>query len=186
MGFFTLNKNTWLSIVLAVATLLIVVRVIPASVDPVLKLVISKNRTSIAHLHQPRVIETTKEVMVDVLNIAEHNRFKHPQLGEIGYGNDFFVDIEAPFTVKQTGRYRFIVASDDGFSLAINNRTICEFTGSRPLNKETCYIDLGEGTHKFKLAYYQGYGNAGLTVQYAKTGSNKTYWVGEDSPFINF
>jgi hypothetical protein len=181
-----LNKNTWLSILLTLVSLLIVVRIFPTSVDPVLKLVISKNRTSIAHLHQPRVIETTKEVMVDVLNIAEHNRFKHPQLGEIGFGNDFFVDIEAPFTVKQAGRYRFIVASDDGFSLAINERTLCEFTGSQPLNQQTCHIDLSEGSHIFKLAYYQGYGNAGLTVQYAKTGSAKTYWVGEDSPVITF
>src|SRR5690606_16816321 len=146
----------------------IVVRIIPASVDPVIKLVISKNKISIKDIQQHRDIETTKEVMVDVLNIAEQNRFKHPTLGEIGYGNDFFVDIDVPFTVTEGGQYQFIVASDDGFSLSIDEKPICQFRGSRPISNQTCNINLTKGAHNFKLSYYQGYGNAGLRVQHTK------------------
>lgn len=182
----TLNKNILLSLLLALVCVLIVVRIIPASVDPVIKLVISKNKVSIKDLQQQRNIETTKDVMVDILNIGEQNRFKHPKLGEIGFGSDFFVDIDAPFTVTQGGKYQFIIASDDGFNLLIDDKSICQFRGSRPMSSQTCNINLTKGLHRFKLFYYQGYGNAGLRVQHTKVGSHKTYWVGADSESIKF
>lgn len=181
-----LNKNTVFSALLAVVCLLIIYRITPVSVDPVIELTISKNRTGINSINQRRDITQTQKVMVDVLNIAENNRFKHPVLGELGYGNDFFVDIDLPFTVKKAGTYHFLVGSDDGFRLRINNRTICQFPGSRPLAEQTCAIDLAEGDHTFKLAYYQGYGNAGLRVEYRLAGNSTRYWVGKDSSLLSF
>lgn len=182
-----LNKNTFLSVTLALIAVSIVLRIMPVSVDPVLKLVISKNKVSINNISQARNIDRSKEVMVDVLNIAEQNRFKHPALGELGYGDDFFVDVEAPFTVKQAGNFQFIVGSDDGFILTINGKQLCNYPGSRPLGNQTCRnINLTEGQHTFKLSYYQGYGHAGLQVQYKKAGPGKPYWVGENSDAISF
>lgn len=180
------NKNSLLSFILLLISALIVIRIIPVSVDPVLKLVISKNKVSINHINQARNIESTKEVMVDILNLSDQNRFKHPRLGELGYGDDFFVDIDAAFTVKEAGRYQFIVGSDDGFSLAIDGKALCNYPGSRPLGSQTCNIRLKEGQHNFKLSYYQGYGHAGLKVQYKKAGTSTLYWVGENSPAIHF
>lgn len=180
------NKNTVLSVILLLTCALIINRIIPISVDPILTLVISKNRTTINDINQTRDIETTKEVMVDILNLAEQSRFKHPKLGEIGYAGDFFVDITKKFTVKQAGSYRFIVASDDGFTLKIDDKKLCKFSGIRALATQTCPTALKEGEHTFQLSYFQGYGNAGLKVQYTKDTGNKTYWVGESSPLISF
>lgn len=182
----TFDKNWTLSLLLALVCVLIVVRIMPERVDPVIKLVISKNRVNIQNIHQARDIESTKEVMVDILNLAEHNRFKHPKLGEIGFDSNFFVDIDLPFTVTQGGRHQFIVASDDGFSLSIDGKQLCQFPGSRPLGNQTCNVNLSPGEHRFQLAYYQGYGHAGLRVQHRKVSSGKTYWVGENSASLRF
>lgn len=182
-----LNKNTFFSIALALVAISIVIRIMPVTVDPVLKLVISKNKVSISDINQARDIERSQEIMVDVLNIAEQNRFQHPVLGELGYGNDFFVDVEAPFTVKQAGNFQFVVGSDDGFILSINGKQLCNYPGSRPLGTQNCRnIKLAEGQHLLKLNYYQGYGHAGLKVQYRNAGSSKLYWVGENSDALQF
>lgn len=182
----SLNKNTLLSLLLTLVTLVIIIRIIPVSVDPVLKLVISKNSVSINNINQVRSIEMTKEVMVDRLNLAEQNRFKHPKLGELGYSTDFFVDLDASFTVKQAGNYQFIVASDDGFKLSVDGRQICHYPGSRPISTQTCDIHLSEGVHQLQLNHFQGFGNAGIQVQYKKIGSGGIYWVGENSSVLRF
>lgn len=181
-----LNKNTALSVLLVVICVLIGIRITPISVDPVIKLVISKNRAAINNIDQARDIESTKEVWVDIINIAEQNRFKHPDLGEIGYAESFFVDVDTTFTVKQAGNYQFMISSDDGFKLAINGKQLCMFPNGRPIATQTCNVTLTEGEQKFQLSYYQGFGLAGLKAQYTKVGSNKTYWVGENSAAIKF
>jgi hypothetical protein len=180
------NKNTVLSVILLATCALIINRIIPVSVDPVLKLVISKNRISINDINQTRDIESSKEIMVDVLDIAEQNRFKHAKLGELGYAGDFFVDLNTTFTVKQAGNYHFIVASDDGFKLTIDDKLLCHFSGVRGLSTQNCSTTLSEGEHRLQLNYFQGYANAGLKVQYTKVNSNKTYWVGENSASLRF
>jgi hypothetical protein len=181
-----LNKNTALSVLLAVVCVVIAIRITPVSVDPVIKLIISKNSVNITHIDQARNIESTKEVWVDIINLAEKNRFQHPKLGEIGYASEFFVDIDAPFTIKQAGNYQFMIASDDGFKLSIDGKQLCSFPGSRGIATQTCNVTLTEGTHNFQLSYYQGYGHAGLKAQYTKVSSNKTYWVGENSAALRF
>lgn len=181
-----INRNHIFSALLIVTSLLIGLRIMPVHVDPVISLTISKNRVGIQNIHQKRDIEITKTVAVDVLNLAENLRFKHPKLGEIGYGDDFFVDIDQEFTVKKEAGYHFLVGSDDGFVLSIDGKRLCQFTGSRPINKQTCATTLTEGTHRMQLSYYQGYGNAGLTVEYRKAGTSKLYFVGENSTFMRF
>lgn len=181
-----LNKNSFFSLLLILIASLIVIRLIPPGVDPVLTLIISKNRTNITSISQARDIQVTKEVKVDVLNLAEKSRFMHPVLGELGYGNEFFVDVNATMQVQQAGRYQFFVSSDDGFILTINGKEICRFNGSRPLAAQTCQVNLTEGENQFQLNYYQGYGNAGLKVEYRKADTSKRYWVGQNSPYIKF
>lgn len=175
-----------MSILLAVVILAILNRVTPAHVEPVFNVLISKNRTSIANIHQPRDIEMSKQVKIDRINLADKSRFRHPKLGEIGYAEDFFADIGAGFTVKIAGDYTFYVASDDGFILAVDGVQRCEWVRDRPITTDVCNVKLSEGKHSFLLNYFQGYGNAGLTMHYGKTGSDKQYIVGDDSKYIEF
>lgn len=181
-----INKNIALSVILGIVAVLIIGKITPVYVDPVIKLVISKNRVHIANIKQERDIEFTREVMIDEINLVDKSRFRHPRLGEIGYADQFFVDIEKEFTVKKSGQYQFNIGSDDGFTASIDDQFLCEFTGDRPLVIDSCPVNLTAGKHKFKLSYFQGFGNAGLSVEYIKTGSDKAYFFGDSSKFMDF
>lgn len=186
MNSISFNKNILFSVLLAIIIAVIINRIVPPFVSPVFNLVISKNRASIVDIHQPRDIEMTKTVKVDRINLADKNRFRHPKLGDIGYSGDFFVDIDAPFTVKKAGDYIFYLGSDDGFIFSVDGKQLCEWTHDRPLTVDSCRINLPAGEHKFKLVYFQGYGNAGLTMAYAFASDGKQYLAGDDSKYISF
>ena len=180
------NKDSILSALLALVVVLILVRITPVSVDPVVKLVISKNRTSITNIYQARDIESSREVMVDRLELLEKSRFRHPKLGNIAtYSEDFFVDVNHNITVKQADTYRFLMGSDDGFSLRIDGKLICEHLGDRPYSVQVCMVHLSEGQHQVSMSYFQGFGNSGFTAQYAR-GDEKPRWFGEDSRSVKF
>lgn len=180
------NKNSIFTALIALTVIIILVRITPASVDPVVKLVISKNRTSITNIHQQRDIEITREVMVDRLNLLDKGRFSHPKLGNVAtYSDDFFVDVDHKVTIKKADNYRFLIGSDDGFSLAIDGKQICEHLGDRPYTVQPCIIFLNEGEHNIRVSYFQGYGNSGFTVEYAR-GDEKPRWFGDDSDSVKF
>lgn len=181
-----LSKNSLFTALWLVIVVLILIRITPVYVDPVVKLVISKNRVGITNIYQQRDIEFTKEVMVDRLNLFEKNRFLHPKLGNVAtYADDFFVDVNHQINVLQAGQFRFIVGSDDGFFLNIDGKKICEFVADRPYSAQPCFAELTKGTHQFTLSYFQGYGNSGLTVEYAH-GDGRQYWFGDDSAALEF
>lgn len=183
---YLLSKNSIFSIALALVTLLIIYRVTPVSVDPVVKLVISKNRASISNIHQQRDIEVTREVWVDKLDLETKSRFAHPKLGNVAtYTDDFFVDVNHKITVKAADTYRFMVGSDDGFSLSVDGKLICEHLSDRPFSVQPCTIHLSEGEHQVHVSYFQGYGNSGFTVEYARA-DEKPRWFGEDSSSVKF
>ena len=180
------NKNSIFSIALALVTLLIIYRVIPVTVDPVVKLVINKNRASISNIYQQRDIEFTREVWVDVLDLEHKSRFAHPTLGNVAtYTDDFFVDVDHKITIKHADIYRFMIGSDDGFSLSIDGKLVCEHLGDRPFSVQPCSIHLSEGEHQVHVSYFQGYGNSGFTVEYAR-GDEKPRWFGDDSSSVKF
>lgn len=181
-----LTKNTIFSILLALVSILIIYRVIPVSVDQVVKLVINKNRVSISNIYQPRDVEFTREVWVDVLNLEYKSRFAHAKLGNIAtYTDDFFVDVDHKIKVKASDTYRFLIGSDDGFSLKVDGKIICEHLGDRPFSVQHCSVHLSEGEHQVQISYFQGFGNSGFTVEYAR-GNEKPRWFGEDSSSVKF
>jgi hypothetical protein len=180
------NKNILFSVLLAIIVLVIINRIVPPFVSQVFNVVISKNRVAITDIHQPRDIEMTKTVKIDRINLADKSRFRHPKLGDIGYSGDFFVDIDAPFTVKKAGDYIFYLGSDDGFIFSVDGKQLCEWTHERPLAVDSCRVNLTSGEHTFKLVYYQGYGNAGLTMSYSNAEDGRQYLAGDDSKYISF
>lgn len=182
----SLNKDTILSALLALTIALILVRITPVHVDQVVKVVISKNGTSIANIYQPRNITSTKEVMLDNLNLLYKGHFGHAKLGNIAdASDDFFVDVDHKIKITKADTYRFMVGSDDGFSLVIDNNLLCEHVADRPFSVQPCLIHLSEGEHQVHISYFQGYGNSGFTVEYAR-GDGKTYWFGDDSDDVKF
>lgn len=158
----------------------------PVHVTPVLRLTLERNAGPIAHLDQPRRIVESREVAVDRLDLARGGRLRHAVLGDIGYVDHFFLSVRKRFTVRESGDYRFLVGSDDGFSLRIDNRPLCADPRPRALSLLACGIRLNRGEHEFALDYFQGAGPSGLTVQYGRQGRNRQYWFGEDSDDLRF
>ena len=155
-------------------------------VSKVFELKIYKNRTPITTIHQERDIINTKMVWVDKLMLKDGARLMHPKLGVIGFGDSFFIDVESEFTVKKAGIYYFIPGSDDGFSLDIDGVRLCAFARDRPYSTQRCQIQLNEGSHTFKLSYFQGGGFAGLTLAYQFNDDRKQRWVGDNSQYLRF
>jgi hypothetical protein len=179
-------KNVAFSALLIIIIGAIINRVTPPHVDPVFSMVVSKNRVNITNIHQVRDIEISKTIMVDRINLADKSRFRHVKLGDLGFENDFFVDFDAPFTVKIAGAYQFFVGSDDGFVLSVDDKQLCEWTHDRPLTINNCPVNLTQGEHRFRLSYFQGYGNAGLVMSYALASGSAQYVAGENSKYFTF
>lgn len=176
------SQNTVFSLLLAASIILIGYRLLPPQVDGNFTLTVSKNRTNIEKINQPRDISASKTRLIDKIKLHEGNRFAHKKLGPLGFGEHFFADITSTFTVSEDSRYRFLVGSDDGFRLAIDGRVLCQFATDRPFRKQSCYQTLSAGQHTLELNYFQGYGNAGLTLEAAKDGEQAPeYWGREIS-----
>ncbi|WP_341936404.1 serine protease [Marinimicrobium sp. C2-29] len=181
-----LTKNTVLTALLVLVALAIVIRIIPPYVPKVVELEISKNKQGIGRIDQSRDIDYSRSLWVDRLELSAKNQLRHPKLGQIGYGNNFFIDIEHEFTVETAGDYRFLIGSDDGFVAAVDGEELCRFNTDRPYRKQTCRVSLEEGSHTFTLSYFQGGGHAGLTVEYRRVGADKPRFFGESSDDIVF
>jgi len=177
----TLNKNSIASLILAITVGAIIFRITPVHVTKNITVIISKNRVSITDIHQKRDIISTRKVSLDHVDLYYKGKFGHPKLGNIAKASDdFFLDIDQTFKVMQDGTYEFLVGSDDGFTLVINGKKICEHTHDRPYSIQSCNIFLKGGSHRLQASYFQGFGNSGFTLQYQTNG--KTYWFGDDSP----
>lgn len=174
-----MNRNTVFSAVLLITLAAIIYRLLPPWVEPNFLLRLSKNEVAIEQIHQPRQISATRQVMIDRIELNKGNRFGHPKLGPLGWSENFFADLESRFTVTETGRYRFLVGSDDGFRLSIDGKLLCQFPGDRPFRKQSCYQTLTEGEHTLELHYFQGYGNSGLTLEVARDGEKTPRFWGE-------
>lgn len=177
----TLNKNTIVSLLLLSVIAIIIYRITPVYVSSNIEVIISKNRVDIRNINQVRDISNSFKVKLDKLNLYHKGKFGHSKLGNIAKTNDdFFLDLDQVFTISQEGTYQFLVGSDDGFSLTIDGKKICEHPGDRPYSIQGCNIFLTKGKHRLQTTYFQGFGNSGFSLQY-QTPNGKTYWFGEDS-----
>lgn len=158
----------------------------PPMIDKVFELKISKNGKSIKTINDERDVKTTKTIWVDVLNLKDGYHLSHPKLGRIGFGDNFWIDVEGKFKVKEAGKYFFYPGSDDGFTLSINGKQLCQFAKDRAYATRSCPLTLEEGEHSFELNYFQGGGHSGLTLAYRHQKAKKRKWFGENSRYIKF
>ncbi|MDO3388299.1 PA14 domain-containing protein [Gilvimarinus sp. SDUM040013] len=181
-----MNCNTLFSVLLVGVVALIGYRLMPPMVEANFTLTLSKSRGNIEKINQPREISATETVAIDRVKLNEKSRFQHKKLGPLGWSEHFFADIVSRFVVEEEGRYRFLVGSDDGFRLAIDGRVLCQYATDRPFRKQSCYQSLGAGEHTLELNYFQGYGNAGLTLEAAKDGEQAPAYWGDDIAGIQY
>jgi hypothetical protein len=70
--------------------------------------------------------------------------------------NLFGIDYHASFWVRTPGEYRFLMASDDGAVLQIDDKKIIDLDGLHSVNAAIAHIYLDAGLHTIHVPYYQG------------------------------
>ncbi|MEO8368062.1 MAG: PA14 domain-containing protein [Candidatus Solibacter sp.] len=68
----------------------------------------------------------------------------------------FAIDYNGYFYISEPGKYRFIVASDDGSILYIDGKLVIDNDGGHALKAEECSLRLKGGIHTLRLSYFQG------------------------------
>lgn len=179
-------KNLIFFVLIVLASIFSYIKSTPISIEKKLEVVLLKNREPIVHINQTKNIDHTKTFYIDRLYFYNGNILNHYKLGKIGgYVSDFYLIIKSKMEVKESGEYTFLIQSDDGFILKIDNQKICNYDTHRPITLNECKVNLQKGEHALEIEYYQGFGNQGLIGEY-KDNKGKIYYIGQDSKSIEF
>jgi len=68
----------------------------------------------------------------------------------------FGIDYHGTFWVSTPGEYQFLMLSDDGARLEIDDRKIIDLDGLHTQEADAAHIRLNEGPHTIHVPYYQG------------------------------
>ena len=68
----------------------------------------------------------------------------------------FGIDFRGTVTVQKQGKYVFVLTSDDGSKLFLNDQMLIDNDGLHPAQPQDGEIDLEPGTHRIRLQYFQG------------------------------
>jgi len=151
----------------------------------VIDITIAQQRGRVQTIDTPKNIGRKRHISIDRLDFPYSKTLTHKRFGMLGFSNNFFINAKVAMQVDQKGLYIFVVASDDGFRLTMDNTLICEHVKDRPYQKSICKVNISKGKHTFDLDYFQGGGPLGLHVTYTLKG--KTFYdVGEDTSMITF
>ncbi len=70
--------------------------------------------------------------------------------------NLFGIDYHGTFWVRAPGEYEFLLASDDGAILQIDDKKVIDLDGLHSVNAASGHIQLDPGLHTIHVPYYQG------------------------------
>ena len=70
--------------------------------------------------------------------------------------NLFGIDYHGTFSVRVPGEYQFLMASDDGAILQIDDQKVIDLDGLHSVNAASAHIQLDPGLHTIHVPYYQG------------------------------
>jgi len=70
----------------------------------------------------------------------------------------FAIDYTGKFWIQTAGRYKFILTSDDGSKLYIDDQLTIDNDGIHPTLAKDAAVELTQGVHKIRVSYFQGPG----------------------------
>jgi len=150
-----------------------------------IEVTVLKQDGAIIDLNTPGKTIDKKQFSFDKLSFPKGSELFHQNTGFLGYKESFFLQAKTQINVIQEGNYTFVVNSDDGFKLKLNDQTICQHIAGRAMQSSSCSIHLSKGKQLFDLKYFQGFGNLGLEVTY-ELESQPAYLIGTDSNYLKF
>jgi hypothetical protein len=68
----------------------------------------------------------------------------------------FAIDYTGRIWIQKPGMYRFLLMSDDGSKLYLDDRQIVDNDGIHPPQERYGQVDLTAGIHRIEVAYFQG------------------------------
>jgi len=68
----------------------------------------------------------------------------------------FAIEYTGRFWINKPGRYRFVLTSDDGSRLYIDDRLLIDNDGVHSPVAKTATAVLSQGIHRLRLPYFQG------------------------------
>jgi hypothetical protein len=94
-------------------------------------------------------------VYTSSLNIPPRN-FQEGFPGVTNRFEWFAIDYSGNFYISNPGKYRFLLASDDGSKLYIDDKKLIDNDGIHPIRPEEGSIHLTGGIHRIRISYFQG------------------------------
>ena len=68
----------------------------------------------------------------------------------------FAIDYTGRFWIAKPGAYRFVLTSDDGSRLYIDDQLVIDNDGLHPPEDQAGSVDLTSGIHRIRVSYFQG------------------------------
>ena len=85
----------------------------------------------------------------------------------------FAIDYTGNFYVGTPGKYRFLLASDDGSKLYLDSKQVIDNDGVHQFQPETGSATLNGGIHSIRISYFQGPGtHVALILAVARSGED--------------
>ena len=97
------------------------------------------------------------------LNVSRRN-YERGFPGVPGRITNFGVLYTGTFTLETAGSYSFLLRSDDGSRLYIDNELVIDLNGSHDTEEQSEEVTLDSSTHSLRVEYFQGPGEE-LTLQ---------------------
>lgn len=99
-------------------------------------------------------------------------------------GLDIYFGIvwEGNFEAPESAEYEFVLDSDDGSRIRLNDKVVCEIKGTGAMNGKrasTGKISLKKGKNPFRMDYFQGKGPHGISLKWRKSGDKEWNWLSE-------
>ena len=91
-------------------------------------------------------------------------------LQQFGRALNFAVQFEGFLKIDSDDFYQFVVDSDDGAVLEIDDEVVVDNDGNHAPRTIAGHVPLRRGLHKFRLRYFQAEGGSSLGVSWAKPG----------------
>ncbi|MCQ2149122.1 MAG: alkaline phosphatase family protein [Bacteroidales bacterium] len=84
--------------------------------------------------------------------------------------DDFAVIFTSNLKIAKSGKYRFLLGSDDGSRLIIDGKTVIDNDGSHTYGEKFGVIELEEGLHKIKVEYFEDCDGQSLNLSFGLDG----------------
>ncbi len=107
----------------------------------------------------PKAVGVVPEIVMNVPQLVERDKFA--------------LRFQGMINIREAGKYRFFVASDDGSRIYLDDKLFINNDGQHGMVEKSASVDLSAGSHKLVVTYFDNGGGDGLNVAWSGPGFKK-------------